>query len=241
LAAVGYDFASVFVTATISKGWVIQSAAHFAERHGLIVILALGESILAIATGSGAARLTVRLVLGAILSILIAGGLYFAYFARVDEQLERALDAVRGRERATLGTAVFTYLHFPIIVGVIVTALSIERSMSRLDEPRLGTLGGWALGVGVALYLAGTVAVVRRSGGGWSGPRSVACVVMACASPGSPCRPRWWPRASPRWRCCSCPWSTPAGFRRGVGVTTDFVDTPMAVGWRHAVDRRSTC
>jgi low temperature requirement protein LtrA len=70
LVAVLYDFAAVFVTANTSRGWVIQSAAHFAERHGLVVILALGESIVAIAAGLGNAHLSWRIVAGVILSSL---------------------------------------------------------------------------------------------------------------------------------------------------------------------------
>ncbi len=183
LTAVLYDFASVFVTANISQGWQIPSAAHFVERHGLIVILALGESIIAIATGLGRAHLTGRIAVGAVLSILIAVGLYVAYFSRMSERLEQALDAAKERGRAKLGTDVFTYLHFPIIVGVIVTAAGIEQAMGHLDGHRLGVFGGWALGGGTALFLAGSVASVMRSGGGLSLPRTAATVLLLGAAP----------------------------------------------------------
>ena len=82
-----------------------------------------------------------------------------------------------------MGTDVFTYVHFPIIVGVILTALGIEQAMGHLDGPHLGVLGGWALGIGVALYVAGTVAAVVRARGVWSLPRCVVCLVVAAASP----------------------------------------------------------
>lgn len=183
LIAVLYDFAAVFVTANTNRGWVVQSAAHFAERHGLVVILALGESIVAIAAGLGNAHLSWRIVAGAILSILIAVGLYFAYFGRLVARLEQAIDMVQGRARAKLATDLFTYLHFPIIAGVILSALGVERAMGHLPDHHFGALGGWTLGAGVALFLAGTAATVLRAYGEWSAPRIGAALLLVAASP----------------------------------------------------------
>lgn len=87
LVAVGYDFAAVFFTGNHHIGWVIRSAAHFAERYSLIVILALGESIVAIAAGLGTTRLTWRIAAGAVLAFLIAVGLYLAYFPDLLDRL----------------------------------------------------------------------------------------------------------------------------------------------------------
>jgi low temperature requirement protein LtrA len=182
LIAVIYDFAAVFITANRAQGWVIQSAAHFSERHGLIVILALGESIVATAAGLQDPHLTWRVAAGAVLSLLVAVGLYFAYFDRLSEQLETALDEQEGRPRAALGTDVFTYLHFPIIAGIVLAALGVEHAMGELEEDRLGALGAWALAGGVALFLAATVATRVRSGGEWARPRIVAIVVLLAAA-----------------------------------------------------------
>ncbi len=183
LAAVLYDFASVFVTANLSRGWVIQSAGHFAERHGLIVILALGESIIAVATGLGGAHLTAQVAVGAVASLLVVAGLFLAYFDHLPEQLEAALGDVDGPTRARLGTDVFTYLHFPMIVGVIITALGVEQAMGHLEDPHLGVLGGLSLGVGITLFLVGTMAALVRSGESWPIPRCVLCLLLLCASP----------------------------------------------------------
>jgi low temperature requirement protein LtrA len=183
LAAVLYDFGAVFVTAVTSQGWQIQSAAHFAERHGLIVILALGESIVAIAAGLGGARLTWRVALGAALSILIAVGLYAAYFTRLPARLEQALEHAQGTARAKLAQDVYSYFHFPVIAGIIVTALGIETAMEHLGRGHLGPTGGWALGGGVALFLAGAVACQVRVGGAWPVPRVAAIVALAGVSP----------------------------------------------------------
>lgn len=183
LAAVLYDFAAVFVTAVRGSGWRIQSAAHFAERHGLIVILALGESIVAVGTGLAGEPIDRRIALAAFLSLMVSLGLWFAYFRRVAPTVEHALEHVTGRRRALLGQDVFTYFHFPIIAGIIFTALGVEQAMAHLDEDHLGTLGGWALGGGVALFLAGTVATMARSSRDWMPLRIGFIVALVALSP----------------------------------------------------------
>jgi low temperature requirement protein LtrA len=183
LGAVVYDFASVFVTATLAQGWVIHSAAHFTERHGLIVILALGESIIATGTGLEGTILTWRVVVGAVLSLMVAIGLYTAYFRRLPDLFEETLSSVHGAERARVGTDVFTYLHFLLIAGVIVTALGVEQAMGHLDAEHLGSLGGWALGVGVALFLTGTILAVVRCSGRWPVARVVIALLLVACSP----------------------------------------------------------
>lgn len=183
LAAVLYDFISVFVTAVRGAGWRIRSAAHFAERHGLIVILALGESIVAIGVGLAGEPIDTHIVVGAVLSLMISLGLWFAYFRRVAHALEHALDAAQGRSRARLGQDVFTYFHFPIIAGIMLAALGAEQAMAHLDEDHLGPLGGWALGGGIALFLAGTVAAMVRSRRDWMPVRIGAVVVLVAICP----------------------------------------------------------
>jgi low temperature requirement protein LtrA len=183
LMAVCYDFAAVFVSAKGTQGWRIQSAPHFAERYGLIVLLAIGESIVAIAAGLGHTHITWRVLVGAALSILIAVGLYFAYFVRLVDQLEEALEKAEGRTRARLAEDAFTYFHFPIIAGIIVSALGIDLSMAHLGARNLGLTGGWALGGGVALFLAGTVAAGVRGGHPWPVSRVVAIVVLLALAP----------------------------------------------------------
>ena len=183
LAAVLYDFAAVFVTSVTTDGWTIPSAAHFAERHGLVVILALGESVVDIAVGLEGKPFDVHVGVGSALSILVAVGLWFAYFRRLAAGLEDALAAVEGRLRGRLGRDVFTYLHFPIIVGIIVTATGVETATAHLDDDHLGALGGWSLGGGAALFLAGTVAAARRATGARLRARLVAIALLLVASP----------------------------------------------------------
>jgi low temperature requirement protein LtrA len=183
LAAVCYDFAAVFVTAKVTQGWRVQSAAHFAERYALIVILALGESIVAVAAGLGHTHLTWSVMIGAALSVLIAVGLYLAYFGRLLGDLDSKLEKAQGRDRARLAEDAFTYFHFPIIAGIILSALGVELSMAHLDHTQIGATAGWALGGGVATFLAGTLAVAGRSGATWPVPRTAAVLVLLGLSP----------------------------------------------------------
>ncbi len=183
LAAVLYDFAVIFITAISGGGWAVRSAAHFAERHSLVIILALGESIIAIGAGLGAAPLDVPFATGAVLSILVAVGFWFAYFHRLQGRLEHRLAELRGKERAKDAREVFTYLHFPIIAGIVLTALGIELAMIHLDADHLGTLGGWALAGGHALFLAGASAAAWRSTGERRIPRLIAAGAYLALAP----------------------------------------------------------
>ncbi|MER5261892.1 low temperature requirement protein A [Actinosynnema sp. NPDC002837] len=174
LAAVAYDFAAIYVGAR-GGGWIVQSAAHFAERHGLVVILALGESIIAVGVGVANRPLDWAVVTGGVLAITIAIALWWQYFHRRFEHLEHALESRHGHDRSRLASEVFTYLHFPLIAGIILTALGLEQAMAHLSDDHLGPLGGWALGVGLGCTLLASALTIARTGGGipplrWVGP-----------------------------------------------------------------------
>src|SRR5215213_3354237 len=150
-------------------------AGHFAERHGLIIIIALGESIVAI--GVGASRLEIGAgVVAAVLGIALAAALWWAYFDLVMLSAERRLSAARGEERARLARDTYTYLHLPTVAGIIFAALGIEQTLAHVGEP-LGTIPAIALCGGVALYLLGHNAFRLRDEGSVSVPRLVVMVV----------------------------------------------------------------
>ncbi len=165
LLAVVIDLIVVFVTSRGGGGWVVRSAAHFAERHGLVVILALGESMVAIAVGVAARPLSGVIVLGAVLAVAIVAGMWNAYFSIVAPYLEAGLAARTGPARAQLGRDVFTYLHLPIVGGVILTALGVEQALAHLGDGHIGVTGAYALGAGVAIHLAASEAAVHRATG----------------------------------------------------------------------------
>ena len=177
LAAVAYDLLAIFVGAR-SGGWMLPSAAHFAERHGLVVILALGESIVAIGVGISGKPLDWSHVLGAVLAIAIAIALWWLHFTRTLERLEASLHDRQDPHRAWLARDLFTYLHFPIIVGIIVAALGIESAMAHVHADHLGAVGGWALAGGTAAALAGSTGAICRASGRWPRIRLVATLVV---------------------------------------------------------------
>ncbi|MEV4714219.1 low temperature requirement protein A [Micromonospora sp. NPDC049374] len=156
----------------IRTTWQVRSAGHLAERHGLIVLVALGE--LVIALGLGAAERTGRPIswwaiyaAGVTLSIIFA--LWWLYFDTLALAMEQHLHGVRGPERIPLVRDVYTYLHLPLIVGIIFFALGIKRMIARLTDPAVlpnqDTFGGLellSLYGGLVVYLLALVAMQWR-------------------------------------------------------------------------------
>src|SRR5215212_962672 len=152
---------------------------HFAERHGLVVIIALGESIVAVGVGASGIGLDPR-VLVAVLGIMLAAALWWAYFDLVMLTAERRLSAAQGEERTRLARDSYTYLHLPMVAGIIFAALGVEKTLAHVGEP-LGTIPSVALCGGVALYLLGHNAFRLREEGSLSVPRlivSLACLAL---------------------------------------------------------------
>jgi low temperature requirement protein LtrA len=154
-------------------------AGHFAERHGLIVIIALGESIVAVGVGASGLTLGAGIVLAAVAGIALAAALWWAYFDLVVLYAERRLSAVKGDERAWLARDSYSYLHLPMVAGIIFAALGIKQTLAHVGDP-LGTIPAVALCGGVALYLLGHNAFRLRDVGTVSVPRFV-LAILCCA------------------------------------------------------------
>jgi low temperature requirement protein LtrA len=155
-------------------------AGHFAERHGLVVIIALGESIVAVGVGASGVGLGARVLVAAVLGIALAASLWWAYFDLVMLTAERRLSAAQGEERARLARDSYTYLHLPMVASIIFAALGVEKTLAHVGEP-LGTIPSVALCGGVALYLLGHNAFRLREEGSLSVPRlivSLACLAL---------------------------------------------------------------
>jgi low temperature requirement protein LtrA len=168
LAAVAYDILVIFVTSRGGGGWVVRSAAHFSERHGLIVMLALGESVVAIGVGAAQKPVDVPIIVAAGLGIAVAIGVWLHYFLDLARQLEHAFGKLTGRERAHAARDVFTYLHLPIVGGIVIGALGVEQAVAHLEDGHLGPLGAWTLCGGLAAAVAAMAVAARRLGGRWS-------------------------------------------------------------------------
>ena len=183
LAGIAVD---ILLTYTTSSGgdWRIQSPVHFAERFGLIVMLALGESI--VATGVGAARepVSVGILVGCGLAVILTLSLWWVYFDRADRAGEHALAKAEGVHRAGIGTDAYTYLHFLLIAGVIISALGVESVISHAtDHEALGLFGATALFGGTSLYLVGHAFFWRRISGSWAWWRLGGAVMLLALIP----------------------------------------------------------
>lgn len=143
------------------SGWRLVPA-HFAERHNLIIILALGESIVAIGVGAHA-DLGVGLYAAAILGVGLASAIWWTYFDVVALVTERRLiQATPGRERNTLARDSYSFLHFPMVAGIVLAAFGLEQTLAHVDEP-LHEAPAFALLGGTALYLLAHVALRLRN------------------------------------------------------------------------------
>jgi low temperature requirement protein LtrA len=178
LVAVLYELVTIFVTSRGGGGWVVTSAAHFAERHALVVLLALGESMVAIGTGAAQRPISLPIVVAAVVALAVAVGVWLHYFLSLAGRLEHGMKALRGAERARAGRDLFTYLHLPIVGGIILAALGVEQALAHLDSGHLGTVASGALGGGLALSIAGMAAAERRVGGRWSWWRVAAVAAL---------------------------------------------------------------
>jgi low temperature requirement protein LtrA len=154
-------------------------AGHFAERFSLIIIIALGESIVAIGVGASGLALGPGVVLAAVLGVALAAALWWAYFDLDMLVAERRLSAAEGEERARLARDAYPYLHLPMVAGIIFVALGIKQTLAHVGAP-LGPIPAVALCGGVALYLLGHNAFRLRDVGSVSVPRLVV-TVLCCA------------------------------------------------------------
>lgn len=184
LGAFLYDFAVTYASSRQGGNWRIYSTTHWAERHGLIVILALGESIVAIGVGVAQEPIDAAVVLGAVLSVLLSILLWWSYFVRAaaagEHELERRTDAAR----AMLGINGYTYLHLAIISGIILAALGVEDAMAHIgDVEHYGWFGAAALSSGLALYIGATAVFLRVVGQPWSWVRIIAAVALIALIP----------------------------------------------------------
>jgi low temperature requirement protein LtrA len=149
---------------------------HFAERHGLIIIIALGESIVAVGVGASGVGLGAAVLVAVVLGIALAAALWWAYFDLVRLTAEHRLSEARGEERAKLARDAYSLLHLPMVAGIIFAALGIKQTLAHVGDP-LGTIPAVALCGGVALYLLGHNAFRLREEGSVSVPRLVVAVV----------------------------------------------------------------
>jgi low temperature requirement protein LtrA len=163
------------------RGWTVQ-AGHFAERHGLIIIIALGESIVAIGVGADEA-LTFGISAAAVIGVALAATLWWAYFDVVALVAARRLtNATPGREQNEIARDSFSYLHFPMVAGIVLLALGIKKTLGHVDEPLDVEVATAMLG-GLALYLLAHVAFRWRNVHRFSSQRALVAALMLALIP----------------------------------------------------------
>jgi len=165
------------------SGWRLPAPGHFSERHGLIVIVALGESIVAIGVGVAKEPISLVIVIASVLGLLLASAMWWAYFDVSALLGEHALAKEPAETRARLARNAYSYAHLPLVVGIVLVALGLKEvllyvsdsSHHSLTDP-LPTVALVALAGGVIIYLLGhvlfkwltvhTVSVVRLAAAG---------------------------------------------------------------------------
>jgi low temperature requirement protein LtrA len=157
-------------------GFHVQ-AGHFVERHGLIIIIALGESIVAI--GAAGLKLDTGIVLATFFAVMLSAALWWAYFDYVVLAAERRLVSAQGRERARLARDSYSYLHLTLVAGIIFVALGFKKTLAHVEDP-LEMIPAVALCGGAALYLLGHNAFRLRDTGTVSLARFVVAA-LSCA------------------------------------------------------------
>jgi low temperature requirement protein LtrA len=162
-----------------SEGWKLVPE-HFVERHGLIVIIALGESIVAIGVGAEGLDVDAGVVAAAVLGIGAAAALWWLYFDIVALVAERRLSrATPGPEQNDIARDSYSYLHLPMVAGIVLLALGLKKTLEHVGDP-LDTVPAVAMLGGTALYLLAHVAFRWRNVHRFSHQRLL-CAVFLCA------------------------------------------------------------
>jgi low temperature requirement protein LtrA len=178
-AALAVDYGGLAVRGT--HGWTVQ-AGHFAERHGLIIIIALGESVVSLGVASTGIELTAGVVTASLLGITVVGAMWWAYFDVVALVAERRLRAAAPEDRVRMARDSYTYMHLPMVAGIILFAVGVKLTLAD-PSAELATVPAVALCGGVALYLLALSGFKRRNIGSFNYPRLVATAVLIGLAP----------------------------------------------------------
>ena len=164
-----------------ADGWKIVPG-HFADRHGAIVIIALGEFVAAIGVGAKA-TLSTGVVAVALLGIVVAAALWWAYFdVAAIVSARRLARAPAGRERNEIARDSYSYLHFPMVAGIALIAVGVKRTLTDVDDP-LALVAATALLGGASMYLFAHVAFRLRNMHSLSVRRLVCAVLLIALIP----------------------------------------------------------
>ncbi len=177
VAAIAIQFVTPRIAGRAAPRFPIRPA-HFVERHGLLLIVALGESVVAIGIGISGVSLDAGVFGAAVLGLTLAAALWWTYFVADEEGAERAMVAASEEERFSLAINGYFFAYIPILLGVIAAAAGVERSIGGATD-RLDLGSAVFLAVGVAMFLLGDVSFRRVMGIRPVGARALAAVAAA--------------------------------------------------------------
>ncbi len=174
----------IFVAPIVSgrSGWRVRPA-HFAERHGLVVIIALGESLISLGlSASEREELSPAVISAASLGVLIIGCLWWLYFDVVSLVAERRLSELEGKSRNALARDSYSYLHLVMVGGIVMVALGLKEVLI-YGTDSLDVVPAFTLFGGVAVYLLGHVLFRWRNLGSVNVQRLVTAIVLLALIP----------------------------------------------------------
>jgi low temperature requirement protein LtrA len=178
VAAVVLDYGGIYALG--ASGWRLPSAHHFSERHGLVIIIAIGESIVAVGMGLDGAPISGALIAGAVLGIAVAVCLWWTYFDVVALVAGRKLTELQGAERTAMARDSYTYLHLPMVAGIVLLALGgkvllheVAAHSSHIPPVAVAALYG-----GTALYLLAHIGFRWRNVHSINRQRLLACALL---------------------------------------------------------------
>jgi low temperature requirement protein LtrA len=176
--ALTFDLLGAYVGG--GKGWRL-SAGHFAERHALIVIIALGESIVALGLAASH-ELGIGRVVAGLLGFAVAAALWWLYFDVVAIVAERKLHELSGNAQLAMARDSYSYLHLPMVAGIILFAVGVKKTLGDVGEP-LKLVPAVTLCGGVALYLLAHILFRLRNVGSMNRQRLVVTVALLALIP----------------------------------------------------------
>lgn len=177
--AIIIDFAAPIFAGT--SGWKVD-AGHFAERHGLIIIIALGESLIALGVSASGEVLTAGVVTAATLGVIVVCSMWWLYFDVVAVAAEHMLASLTGRTQAAMARDSYSYIHLFMVFGIVLVALGLKKTLLDIEAP-LKSVVAVALFGGMAVYLLAHIAFRLRNMGTLNVQRLVVAFVMLALIP----------------------------------------------------------
>jgi low temperature requirement protein LtrA len=163
------------------SGWRVEPA-HFVERHGLIIIIAIGESLIAIGLGARATALSAGVIVAAVLGLVVVMSFWLAYFDFFQIRGRQLLADRSGTERTVLARDVYTYLHLPMVAGIVLFAFATKTTLAHVGD-ELDTIAALGLCGGPALYLFAYVALRLRVARTFGRGRLIAAIACSLLVP----------------------------------------------------------